>query len=356
MDNIILEKMKNEKNLDGLFLMKDANIRYASGFTGDDSYILISPEEKLFITDARYTEQAQTECKNFTVENWKKNNSPLESFIAEKVQALGIKRLGFEKDGMSYDLYDKLTKSMPGVELIPTNGIVESLRYVKSEFEIQCIAKAASFADEAFKKILDFIKPGLTENEIVLELEYYLGQAGSEGPGFKTILVSGKKTSMPHGVPSEKKIEYGDFITIDFGGLYNGYRSDMTRTFVVGKPDKEQKKVYNTIKEAQEKGVNALKDGVVGNVPDMKVREVIEKEGYIDRYYPGLGHGLGLEIHEEPFMGSKCERILKSGCVVTMEPGIYIPNWGGVRIEDTVVVRENGVEILTKSPKNLICI
>src|SRR5699024_8263547 len=168
---------------------------------------------------------------------------------------------------------------------------------------IEYIAKAASFADKAFEKILDFIKPGLTENEIVLELEYYLGKAGSEGPGYQTILVSGKKTSMPHGVPSEKKVEYGDVVTMDFGGLYKGYRSDMNRTIFVGKPYEEQKKVNNTIKEAQEEGVASLKDGVVGNVPDMKVREVIDREGYIDRYYPGLGHGLGLEIHEEPFIG-----------------------------------------------------
>jgi Xaa-Pro aminopeptidase len=349
----ILSKM-NELEVDGLFLINNSNIRYISGYTGSDSYILITADKKVFITDARYTEQAQIECKDFIILEWKKNRCSLEEFIAEEVAELGIKRLGFERNYMSYDLYDRFVTKMPTVELIPTKDIIESFRYIKNDTEIEYIKKAASFADIAFEKILGYIKPGLTENEIVLELEYYLKKAGSEGVGFPTILVSGKKTSMPHGIPSEKKIEYGDLITMDFGGLYNGYHSDMTRTVAVGKVDDEQRKIYKIIKEAQQRGIDALKNGVVGNIPDQRVREIIGQAGYIDKYYPGLGHGVGLDIHEAPFMGIESKDILKTGCVVTVEPGIYIPNWGGVRIEDTVLVKDGEAEILTKASKELI--
>ncbi|AOT72064.1 M24 family metallopeptidase [Geosporobacter ferrireducens] len=349
----VLEKMK-EFGIDGLLLINDSNIRYISGYTGSDAYVLITPDQKTFITDARYTEQAQMECKDFAVLEWKKTVEPLEAFIAGAVNKLGIGKLGFERNYISYDLYDRLTNEMPSVELIPTQNIIESFRYIKREEEIDCIRKAASFADTAFEKILGIIKPGLSENEIVLELEYYLKKAGSEGVGFQTILISGKKTSMPHGIPSEKKIEYGDFITMDFGGLYKGYRSDMTRTIAVGKVDEEQKKVYEVIKEAQYRGVHALKNEVCGNIPDQEVREVICQAGYLDYYYPGLGHGVGLDIHEAPFMGIQSKDVLQTGCVVTVEPGIYIPDWGGVRIEDTVVVNDLGAEILTKASKDLI--
>ncbi|MBB6216074.1 Xaa-Pro aminopeptidase [Anaerosolibacter carboniphilus] len=354
-DSKVFEKMK-ELGMDGLLLINDSNIRYVSSYTGSDAYILMAPDQKTFITDARYTEQAQMECKTFTVSEWKKTIGSLEAFIADTAAKLGIRRLGFERKYMSYDFYDRLVTEMPSVELMPTQNIIESFRYIKNEEEIDCIRKAASFADIAFEKILEVIKPGLTENEIVLELEYYLKKAGSEGIGFQTILISGKKTSMPHGIPSGKKIEYGDFITMDFGGIYNGYRSDMTRTIAVGKVDDEQRRIYSVIKEAQNRGVNALKSEIVGNIPDQQVREVIDQAGYIDYYYPGLGHGVGLDIHEAPFMGIQSKDILKSGCVVTVEPGIYIPDWGGVRIEDTVVVNQNGAEILTKASKALIVV
>ena len=349
----ILEKMK-EVEIDGLFLTNNSNIRYISGYTGSDAYILVGADKKIFITDARYTEQARMECKDFIVLEWKKTECSLEKFIAGKVYELGIKGLGFERYHISYDLYDRLAMEMPTVEFVPTKSMIESFRYIKREDEIECIRKAASFADIAFEKMLEFIKPGISEIELALELEYYMRKAGSEGPGFQTILISGKKTSMPHGIPSEKKIEYGDLITMDFGGLYNGYRSDMTRTIAVGKVNDEQKKVYNVIKEAQQRGVHALKNGVIGNVPDQHVREVIDQAGFIDKYYPGLGHGVGLDIHEAPFMGIASKDILKSGCVVTVEPGIYIPDWGGVRIEDTVVVNDGEAENLTKASKELI--
>jgi Xaa-Pro aminopeptidase len=349
----ILRRM-DALSIDGLLLKDDSNIRYVSGYTGSDAYVLLQEKGNIFITDARYTEQARLECEGFTVREWKKSDASLEAFIAKNVTELGIRKLGFERSHVSYDFYEKLTGALPDVQCIPTQNIIESLRYIKSTSEVEYIRKAASFADAAFSKILDYIKPGRSEQEVVTELEYYLKKAGSEGIGFPVILVSGKKTSMPHGIPSDKKIGNGDFITIDFGGLYKGYHSDMTRTIAVGKVNDDQKKLYATVKEAQQRGVDALRSGVVGNIPDQKVREVMNRAGYIDHYYPGLGHGLGLDIHEQPFVGIRCNETLQHGCVVTMEPGIYLPDWGGVRIEDTVWVKDTDPEVLTTAPKELI--
>lgn len=354
---ILLRKLE-DRNLDGLFLVTDHNIRYLSRFTDSDSYLLISNRENYLITDGRYTEQAKEECPDFKIVNWRQPSRPcrLTEVVSELVDKLGLKRLGFESACVTYDMYEKLVEDVSMADIVPTKGIVDELRYTKDENEIENMRKAAEIADNAFNKILDYIKPGITEKEAATQLEYYLKKFGADAPGFETILISGTRTSLLHGKPSDKKIEYGDFITMDFGSLYEGYISDMTRTIVVGKPTEKQKEIYNLVKRAQEAGLEAIKAEVSGKLPDDKVREVIEDGGYIDMYYPGLGHGVGLLVHEEPYMGINSKDTLKKNCVVTVEPGIYIPKWGGVRIEDMILVKEEGCEILTKSPKDLIII
>ena len=341
-----------KNSLDGLFLITDPNIRYISGFTGSDSYVLVTQNKNYFITDSRYTEQAEVQCKDFDVIRWGKPCKSLIETLKDLADKEGLKKVGFEKEYVNYGLYEELSKGLPSIELVPTSSLVEELRYIKDQEEIDNIRKAASFADEAFDKILKLIKVGMTEKELGLELEYQMRKAGADGISFDTIFISGKKTSLPHGQPSEKKIEYGDFITMDFGALCNGYCSDITRTIVVGEVSEEQKKIYDIVKLAQKTGLETIKAGLVGKDVDAKVREAM---GEYNQYFGhGLGHGLGLVIHEQPFMSANCDRVLEENCVVTVEPGIYIPNWGGVRIEDTVVVKNDGVEILTHSPKKLI--
>jgi Xaa-Pro aminopeptidase len=349
----VLNEMKNN-DLDGLFLITDPNIRYISGFIGSESFVLITIDRNYFITDGRYIEQAEKECPEFEVLEWKKTDLPVEKVLNDLAVRLKLKKIGFEQDYLAYEMFRKLKNSLTGAEFIPIKDIVEKIRYVKDEEEISNINRAAEFADLAFDQILGFVKPGLTEKRVTCELEYYIRKSGSDGIGFPTILVSGVNTSLPHGIPSDKVIEEGDFITLDFGGIYHGYHSDMTRTIIVGKADDEQKRIYNIVKEAQLAALEIIKAGIGGIEPDSKARAIFSREGLEDKFRHELGHGVGLQIHENPYMGKTSKDILEENCIITVEPGLYIPGWGGVRIEDTAVVKKDGMEILTKSSKELI--
>lgn len=349
----LVKRVKGE-NLDGILLICDTNIRYITGFTGSDSYVVISETSKGFITDSRYTEQAEAECEGFEIIRWRSPAPGLTETIQSTCDRYGIKRLGFEKNKVTFELYEKLSNDLKGIVLVPTGGLVEGIRYVKDEFEAECIRNAAKIADEAFSEILKYIKVGATEKDIERELQYLIKKKGADDIGFPTIVASGKNSSLPHAIPSDKEIENGDFVTMDFGAMYKGYRSDMTRTIVVGEADDKQRLIYSIVKAAQEKGEKAIKAGVSGSVPDDHARGHIRDAGYGDYFGHGLGHGVGLDIHEEPFMSSSCEKILEEGNIITVEPGIYLPDWGGVRIEDTVLVKADGIEILTRSSKELI--
>lgn len=349
-ENLLVEMKKS--GIEGLFLMREANVRYISGFTDSDSYVFITEKENFFITDGRYIEQAQKQCPDYKVIKWGKPVGTLGDTVNQIVKELELKSVGFEKDKMTYGLYEDFREKINGVELIPTSGLVEKLRFIKDEEEIANIREACRIADVAFEKILNFIKPGMTESRVALELEYYMRKEGASGVGFDTILISGKKTSLLHGKPDNKVIEDGDLITLDYGALYNGYISDMTRTIGVGHLDDKKTEIYNLVKQAQEEGLKTIKAGVNGKTPDDRIREIIKD--YEKYYYAGIGHGVGRELHEQPFLGKYCDRTLQENCVITLEPGLYMPGWGGVRIEDTIVVRKKGYEILTNSTKELI--
>jgi len=350
----------NPASLDGLLLVGDSNIRYITGFTGSESYAIISGNAsgnaRCFITDSRYTEQAEAECEGFEVIRWRSPAPGLTDTFQSICDRFGIRRLGFEKNKVTYEFFEKLSDNLRDIELVPTSGLVEAIRYVKDEAEAACIRKAARIADEAFSELLGFIRIGVTEKDIERELQYLIKKKGAEDIGFATIVASGKRSSLPHAIPSDKKIEKGDFITMDFGAMYMGYRSDMTRTVVVGAADPRQVEIYNIVRTAQEKAESAIRAGVSGKIPDDCARGHISAAGYGECFGHGLGHGVGLDIHEEPFMSSSCKRTLEEGCIVTVEPGIYIPDWGGVRIEDTVLVKPEGIEILTCSSKELLII
>lgn len=349
----VIARMK-ERGLDGLFLNNNSNIRYVSGFTGADSYIFLLPDSRYFITDYRYTEQAERESSSFQIITVDREFETMEHKLAELIARHNVKSVAFEERHASYQLVENLRTALPGVALTPADDLVEQVRYVKTEEEIAKIKQASVITDKVFEEMLGYLQPGNTEVDLAFTLERLIRENGGDDIAFPVIILSGKNTSMPHGIPSRKKVEKGDFITLDFGALFQGYRTDMTRTVIIGKPDKQQRKVYDMVKGAQEQAVAAMVAGVPGIAVDRVVKNFFARFDYLPFAGKGCGHGLGLDIHERPFMNAKCTDILQENCVVTMEPGLYIPLWGGVRIEDTVLVQSHGREILSKSPKELL--
>lgn len=351
-----LLKQMEEKGLESLFLNNVQNIRYISGYTGEDSYILISPKGKWFITDYRYKEQAEEECKDFEVICRERQKVSLGQCLNTLLNDHGIKQMGFERNHITYGMIEDIKNDLKAIDALPTTGIVEKMRYIKDKEEIALTKKAAKIADKAFSQLMTTIKVGMTEAEAALELEYYMRQLGAEGVAFETILLAGARTSMPHGIPSEKVIEHGDFVTIDFGALYKGYRSDMTRTFIMGEASEEQIRLYNSVLTSQKIGVETVKAGITGKEPDDRVKEILVRDNYYEHAGKGLGHGIGLDLHEPPFLSQICQDTLEENCVITIEPGVYIPGFGGVRVEDTVIVTKDGCEIITHTPKELLIV
>lgn len=351
----LLEKMET-MNIESLFINNEKNIRYLSAYTGEDSYILISKVGKWFITDYRYSEQAEAECSGYQIVVRNRQTTSLGECLMQILSEHNLNSMGFERDHINYGMIEDIKACTDAVDVIPTSSLIEPLRYTKDSQEITLIKKACEIGDAAFSELLKIIRVGMTEAEAALELEYQMRKNGAEGLAFDTILLSGTRSSMPHGLPSDKVIENGDFVTIDFGALYKGYRSDMTRTFVMGEATDEQRAVYASVLEAQKTGVSAVKNCVLGSFVDDRVKDVLVRDNYYEFAGKGLGHGIGLDLHEQPFMSPICGQTLETGCVVTVEPGVYIPGWGGVRIEDTVIVTENACEIITHTPKELLII
>lgn len=343
-------KKISAENLDAVLITKTANLFYFSGFRGDSSVLLIAKNFCKLITDGRYFEQAQNQTKNFEII---KHDDGLFKKTSEIIKNLGVQKIGFEGGNITFKQYNALREELPNVEFKSIE--VDSLRQIKDAAEIFLIRRACEIADKVFAEILNFIKIGVTENEIAAELEYLMRKFGAEKNSFDTIVASGVRGSLPHGTASEKKICANELITMDFGAIFGGYCSDMTRTICVGRASDEWRKIYENVLTAQLHGLEIIKIGVSGKSADEAVRNKLKDFG-LDKYFShSLGHSLGIEIHEEPRLSplSKCERLEKN-MLVTDEPGIYIPNVGGIRIEDTVLITDNGAETLTKSPKNLI--
>lgn len=336
---------------DGIIAYSPENRRYLSGFTGSTGYVIISPKYAGFVTDFRYAEQASSQCEGFEII---KNENPLSEYLANTIKKYGISKMAYEDSYMTVGFYEQLKDKLNGIEMIPLKDAAGEIRIIKDEDELLNIKKAAGIADSAFTHILKLIKPGISEQDISLELEYYMRKNGALGNSFDSIVASGLRSSLPHGIATEKEINNGDLLTLDFGCVYNGYCSDMTRTIVVGKASEEQKKIYNIVLNAQTEALLHIKSGVLGKDIDKIARDIISKAGYGDNFGHGLGHGVGLAVHEEPRLSLLGERVLEKNMVVTNEPGIYIPGFGGVRIEDLVAVGDDGPVIYSKSPKELI--
>ncbi|MPQ24675.1 M24 family metallopeptidase [Bacillus paralicheniformis] len=337
--------------IDGILVTSSVNLRYITGFTGSSGLAVISGDKAVFITDFRYTEQAKDQIKGFDIVQ---HIGGIVQKAAEVIKEMGINKIGFEQDKMTYGTYAAYKEQLGAAELVPVSQSVEKLRLIKSSEEIKILKEAAKIADDAFSHILTVIKPGITEIEVANELEFYMRSQGADHSSFDMIVASGVRSSLPHGVASGKAIEKGDLVTLDFGAYYKGYCSDITRTVAVGEPDDELKRIYQTVFEAQAIGMRSIKPGITGKQADAYTRDYISSQGYGEYFGHSTGHGLGMEVHESPALSVRSDQMLEKGMVVTVEPGIYIPGKGGVRIEDDIVLTEEGNESLTHSAKELI--
>lgn len=339
--------------VDALLITDPFNMRFLSKYRGEGA-VYISKTQQVIITDSRYTEAAEKES-TFTVieENREhKRSQILNECIVKEGKA--ILRLGYEDQFMRCSEFVAMNKELSNVEWIPLEGKVDVLRRIKTEEELEYLAKAEAIGDYAFSEVCKELKPGMTELQVAALIEFYMKMAGAEGLSFDTIAASGVHSSMPHAIPSEKKLEEGDFLTMDFGCKYKGYCSDMTRTVVIGKASEKQKEIYNIVLKAQLAALAAVQAGKRGKDVDKVARDIIAEAGYGANFGHGLGHSVGLFIHEEPRLSPNDDTILEEGMIETVEPGIYVPGFGGVRIEDMVVVTKEGCRNLTKSPKELI--
>jgi Xaa-Pro aminopeptidase len=344
------------EKLDAIFSVDRANIRYLSGYTGDEAYLLIGKDKQFLITDFRYQEQAETECPEYQVTLHHHPAPPLPQVIKNLCAGQGIGRLGFERDHITYAMYDELNQAVADTaQLVPISGLAEGLRYVKSDFEVSMMRMACAATDQVLADICGYIKPGVTEKDVAREMLYFIMKQGCDA-SFPSIVASGTNGSLPHAIPTDRQIKEHEFITMDFGCTYAGYHADMTRTVIIGKPDAKQKEIYAIVLEAKQRAEAVLRAGLTGQQVDAVARDFIAGKGYGANFGHGLGHGVGLDIHEQPRLNQSSEQVLQSGCLVTVEPGIYLPGWGGVRVEDTVLVTEAGHENLFYSQRELICL
>ncbi len=345
-----IQKQLIENEVDAILITKSENRRYATGFTGSAGMVLVSKNSATFITDFRYGEQAQDEVKHA---NTIIHDGNIEKEVANEIERQGIQIVAVEANAMTLKTFSSLQK-YTNVQFIQLENIIEKVREIKDEVELETMRTAATIADKAFDNVLNMIKPGVTEIDIRDELEFFMRRQGASSSSFNIIVASGKRAALPHGVASEKVIEHGDMVTLDFGALYRGYCSDITRTIAVGKCSDEFRNIYHTVLEALKRGTEAIRSGEKAKRIDDFTRDYITEKGYGQRFGHSTGHGLGLEVHEPLRLSDKSEEVLKSGMVVTVEPGIYIPGWGGCRIEDDVVVTDKGYEIITHSTKDLL--
>jgi len=347
-----LQDALRAREIPALLLSDISNVQWATGFTGSSALVVVEPSHALFITDSRYTVQAREEVPSAEVVVFA---SPVQQadFLAENIRRRGIAKLGFESQSVTYATYAQWKEKLAPTELIPIADVLEPLRLVKTKDEIEKIRRACALADDCFKHVVRMIQPGVREFDIALDIEFFFRRNGAE-LAFSPIVVSGERSARPHGKPSEKKLERGDFVTMDFGAKLDGYNSDLTRTVVVETASDRHREVYNAVLKAQSAALGAIKPGVSAGEVDRLSRRVLS-EDKLDSYFGnGLGHGLGTVVHDGGRMNSTSQTMLEPGQVWTVEPGVYIEGFGGVRIEDDVVVTENGNEVLTHSPKELM--
>ncbi len=351
-------KILEKRDFDAFLVLVEQNRRYLSGYAGEDTQfdetagaLFITKERLVLATDSRYDLQAEREAPLFEVVTYKKGVEKEAPSILEK---LGAKRLGFESVRLTHLQYGKLRKeldesSVSEVELVPAEDLVETLRIVKEEGEIEAMKAALRIAESVFHEYLPEIKPGMTEKQVAWELEKRIRENGGEALSFSSIVASGPNGALPHAIPTDRKIAEGEPLLFDWGVKLDGYCSDISRTVVFGRPDKVFKEVFQTVYDAQRKAIEAIKPGMTGKEADRVAREFIDAGKFKDKFNHSLGHGVGLAVHESPRLSPLKEDLLEPGMVFTVEPGIYLPEWGGVRLENMVVLREHGAEVLNET-------
>jgi len=335
--------------VDALLILKTENRRYVTGFTGSAGLALVTGMEALLAVDFRYEEQAAAEAPGATV--IRGGRDPLRA-LAAVVEGRGLSRIGFEAEFVPYAQVARLREKLAPAELVALSE-VDRLRWVKDPAEVAAISRAVEIADAAYLRVLEMLRPGVSERGAAVELETFMRRAGADRVAFDSVLASGPRSALPHGLATDRVMGPGEFVTLDFGAMWGGYCSDCTRTVVLGSADEQQRRVYGVVLDAQRRALEMIKPGVACRDVDAGARSVIADAGYGAAFGHSLGHGVGLEVHEGPRLSPQEEAVLESGMVVTVEPGIYLPGWGGVRIEDTVVVTQDGCRILTRAPKEL---
>jgi Xaa-Pro aminopeptidase len=350
LDKLRRAMTESEDNLDALVVYQPENRRYISGFTGSEAMLFITPDRAVLATDSRYWQQAEREAPEFSLYQVRTR------YVAEMQDILAAagnpKSIGFESTFITVDQLEQMNDAVPDVEWVATKDIVEDLRLVKDSNEIALIRRAARIADEGFEFLCKTLHPGMTEREAAWELEAYMRTHGADKIAFDLIVGSGPNGAEPHHHSDPRPIQAGEPIVLDLGAQVNGYHSDLTRTICLGQPqDGRFLEIYSVVLRAQEAALQGIHAGMTGIEADKLARDVIEAAGYGDNFGHGLGHGVGLEIHEAPRAGRMAEDTLPAGCTLTVEPGIYLPSWGGVRIEDLTLVGENGVQLLSQASK-----
>jgi Xaa-Pro aminopeptidase len=341
-----------DRRVPALLLSSGASVNWASGFTGSLGFLFVTQERALLVTDSRYTLQAADQAEGFEIAAFS-NPVPFDEFLARQAERLGLEWLGFESHEVSVSSHRRWREAMPSVELVPLEDPLAELRMVKSSDEVAKIRAACGLADACFDHMLRMVQPGVCEYDIGLEIEFFIRRQGAE-LAFVPVVVSGARSARPHGRASEKLLEVGDFLTLDFGARLDGYCSDITRTVVVGRADERHREIYDAVLQAQMASVSAMRPGAQAKDIDAAAREVLATKDLARYFGHGTGHGLGREVHDAGRMNPSSSVVLEPGQVWTVEPGVYIEGFGGVRIEDDVVVNQTGVEVLTKSTKEFL--
>ena len=345
-----LDPLFEELSLDAVLVTDLRNIRYLCGFSGSEGALLISSATAWFLCDSRYTAQAAAEVHGAEVRECVLRLETLHALSVEN----GLKRIGFEAAHTSVSAFRKISGALSGIELVELGPVFDDIRICKDPLEIELLSAVATLASQSLTSILPLVRPGVRESDIALELEFEMRRRGADGRAFDFIVASGVRGAMPHGRASDKLIQSGELVTIDFGALKDAYHSDETVTIACGEPGGREREIYAIVKEAHDLAILQVRPGLPCRDLDAVARDYIREHGYGDYFGHGLGHGVGLEIHEMPTLSPRSEAVLKEGMVITIEPGIYIPGFGGVRIEDTLVVTADGYRILTSADKHLL--
>lgn len=351
-----LRQLLKKSDADSLLVTKTVNVTYLTGFTGDDSYLLVTPRSQVLLSDFRFIEQLEEECPGLETAIRRQGTTMLQN-VAAQVAARKVKTLGVEAESMSVSVFQQLGAQCGDQSLVATSGLVESLREIKDREEIDEIRESVRLAQKAFEVVRASLRGDQTEKLIASDLEYQIRRFGGRGCSFSPIVGVGPRAALPHAVVTDRRIEESDFVLVDWGAKAGLYASDLTRILVTGKISPKLERVYGVVLRAQLKAIEAIRPGALMSEIDAAARDVIAKAGFGDHFGHGLGHGIGLEIHEAPRLAVNQHQPLRAGMVVTVEPGIYLPGWGGVRIEDDVLVTRSGHEVLSNVPKELdLCV